>query len=87
MRSDNIQKEHYHVFWVDKGVIDCKEVQSILDADTAYNPTDSTKTTKINWSSFIVVYNIVYTKQNLMLLVLQIQLHFVQTNIIFSVNE
>jgi len=39
------KKKHYHVFWVNKGIIDCQEVQSTLDANTAYNPTNSTKST------------------------------------------
>jgi len=33
----------YHVFWVNKGIIDCQKVQSILDTDAAYDPTNSTK--------------------------------------------
>jgi len=33
----------YHVFWVNKGIIYCQEVQSILDTNAANNPTNSAK--------------------------------------------
>jgi len=40
----------YHVFWVNKRVIDSQEVQSILDTDAAYDPTNSTKPASyFNW--------------------------------------